>query len=111
MVTARRIESVAPFRRSPEVRDATEAIVTGAPPEWLLGELVRTCPAVFEGSRWQARHWFDGLGMIYAFRLGKSSVRFQSRLLESEAAHEIAGGPSRVSSFATPTGRTLWERV
>jgi len=111
MVSARSIESVSPFRRSPDVPDATEAIVTGTPPEWLRGELVRTCPAVFEGSRWRARHWFDGLGMIYAFRVGKSAIRFQSRLLESEAAHEIAEGPAHLGSFATPTGRTLWQRV
>src|SRR5262245_40977704 len=111
MVTARSIESISPFRHSPEVRDASEATVTGTPPEWLRGELVRTCPAVFEGSRWRARHWFDGLGMIYAFRVGKASVRFQSRLLESEAAQEIAGGPTRLGSFGTPTGRSFWQRV
>jgi carotenoid cleavage dioxygenase-like enzyme len=108
---ARSIESLVPFRRSSEVHDASEAVVTGNPPDWLRGELVRTCPAVFEGSRWLARHWFDGLCMIYAFRIGESSVKFQSRLLESEAAHEIAAGPTRVSSFGTPTGRTWWQRA
>ncbi len=105
------IEVVAPFRRSSEVRDATEAVVTGEPPEWLRGDLVRTCPAVFEGKQWRARHWFDALGMIYAFRIGKPSVTFQSRLLESEAAGEIAGGRARLGSFGTPTGRTWWERI
>ena len=59
----RSIESIAPFRNSPEVRDATEAVVTGRLPDWLRGELVRTCPAVFEAVRWQAGHWFDGLCM------------------------------------------------
>jgi beta,beta-carotene 9',10'-dioxygenase len=105
------IESVSPFRRSREVGKATEAVVTGAAPEWLQGELVRTCPAVFEGSHWRARHWFDGLGMIYAFRVGASSIAFQSRLLESEAASEIAGGPTRLGSFGTSTGRTWWQRI
>jgi beta,beta-carotene 9',10'-dioxygenase len=105
------IEAISPFRRSSEVRAATEAVVTGGLPEWLRGELLRTCPAVFEGSRWRARHWFDGLGMIYAFRIGASSVAFQSRLLESEAAQEIAGGPTRLGSFGTPTGRSVWQRL
>jgi len=48
--------------------------------------------------------------MIYAFRVGASSVAFQSRLLESEAATEIAVGPTRMASFGTATGRTLWQR-
>jgi beta,beta-carotene 9',10'-dioxygenase len=108
---SRSIESVVPFRRSSEVRDSSKAAVTGAPPDWLRGELVRTCPAVFAGTHWRARHWFDGLCMIYAFRVGESSVKFQSRLLESEAALEIAGGPTRLGSFGTPTGRTWWQRM
>ena len=108
---ARTIESVVPFRRSSEVPEARPAAITGALPEWLRGELVRTCPAVFVGSRWRARHWFDGLCMIYAFRIGASSVKFQSRLLESEAAHEIADGPTSLGSFGTPTGRTWWQRA
>jgi len=101
----------APFRRSPEVRDATPAVVKGTVPSWLRGALVRTCPAVFEQGSWRARHWFDGLGQIYAFRIGASSVSFQSRLLESEAAQQIAQGRSRLSTFGTPTGRTAWQRL
>jgi beta,beta-carotene 9',10'-dioxygenase len=104
------IESIPPFRRTAEVREAVATMVTGVPPEWLRGELVRTCPAVFAGPSWRARHWFDGLCQIYAFRIG-ASVTFQSRLLESEAAKEIAGGPTSMGSFATPTGRTLWQRL
>jgi carotenoid cleavage dioxygenase-like enzyme len=107
---SRSIESVTPFRRSSDVREANEASLTGSLPEWLRGELVRTCPAVFEGPHWRARHWFDGLCMIYAFRIG-ASVTFQSKLLESEAAQEIAGGPTSLGSFGTPTGRTWWQRV
>jgi len=109
--SARRIESIAPFRRSPEVVDATEAVLEGSLPEWLRGELVRTCPAVFDAPRWHAGHWFDGLCMLYAFRIGASSVSFQSRLLESEAASEIAGGPTRLGSFGTSTGRSWWQRL
>jgi len=108
---ARTIEAISPFRRSPEAREGVAAVVRGVPPAWLQGELVRTCPAVFEASRWRASHWFDGLGMIYAFRVAASSVAFQSRLLESEAASEIAGGPTRMASFGTATGRTLWQRL
>lgn len=107
----RSIESISPFRRSPEVRDAIEATVTGSLPDWLEGELVRTCPAVFEGARWQAGHWFDGLCLLYAFRIGAASVGFRSRLLETEAAGEISDGPTRLGSFGTSTGRSLWQRL
>jgi carotenoid cleavage dioxygenase-like enzyme len=109
---SRSIESVTPFRGSSEIPDPTDALVTGQVPEWLRGELVRTCPAVFEGSQWRARHWFDGLCLLYAFRIGDASISFRSRLLESEAAREIADdGRLRVSAFGTPTGRRLWERL
>lgn len=107
----RSVESISPFRHSPEVREAIAAAVDGALPDWLQGELVRTCPAVFEASYWRASHWFDGLGMIYAFRVAASSVTFQSRLLESEAAIEIADRPTRMASFGTSTGRTWWQRI
>jgi beta,beta-carotene 9',10'-dioxygenase len=107
----RSIESIAPFRNSPEVRDRAEAVVSGSIPDWLRGVLVRTCPAVFEAVRWQAGHWFDGLCMIYAFRIGAKSVGFQSRLLESEAAGEISDGPTRLGAFGTSTGRSLWQRL
>ena len=108
---SRSIESIAPFRSSPEVREGTEAVVTGSLPDWLHGELIRTCPAVFEAVHWQAGHWFDGLCMIYAFRIGAASVGFQSRRLESEAAGEISDGPTRLGSFGTSTGRSLWQRL
>lgn len=108
---SRDLESLAPFRRSPDVHAPQDAIVTGTVPEWLQGDLVRTCPAVFDQGAWHARHWFDGLGQVYAFRIGASAVRFQSRLLDSEAAQEIADGRARLSSFGTPTGRTLWQRL
>ncbi|HSD39565.1 MAG TPA: carotenoid oxygenase family protein [Rhodocyclaceae bacterium] len=108
---SRELESMAPFRRSPDLHEPQDAAVTGAVPAWLQGDLLRTCPAVFAQGTWQARHWFDGLGQIYAFRIGASTVRFQSRLLDSEAAREIAAGRAKRSSFGTPTGRTAWQRL
>ncbi|GAA0766487.1 carotenoid oxygenase family protein [Ideonella azotifigens] len=107
----REIESMAPFRRSPDVHRPHEAAVTGKVPEWLQGDLLRTCPAVFAQGDWQARHWFDGLGQVYAFRIGSGAVSFQSRLLDSEAAREVAAGRAQRSSFGTPTGRTPWQRL
>lgn len=105
------IESMAPFRRSRAHHAATPARIGGSVPGWLRGELVRTCPAVFQTSGWHARHWFDGLGMLYAFRIGATGIDFRSRLLDSEAARDAWQGRARLGSFGTPTVRPLWQRV
>lgn len=105
------IETMAPFRRSREQRSAIAARVDGAVPDWLRGEVVRTCPAVFDTAGWHARHWFDGLCMLYAWRIGAGGVDFRSRLLESEAARDAWQGKARLGSFGTPTDRPLWRRI
>src|SRR5882672_1548970 len=108
---ARSIESLAPFRRSAEKQAAVPAKLEGTVPGWLRGEVVRTCPAVFETGNWHARHWFDGLGMIYAFRVGESGVDFRSRLLDSETSRDAWRGKAKLGSFGTPTARPLLRRI
>jgi len=105
------IETLAPFRRSRECHSAIPADIEGNIPDWLRGDVVRTCPAVFDTAGWHARHWFDGLGMVYAFRIGDGGVDFQSRLLDSEAAHDAWQGKAKLGSFGTPTARPLWQRI
>jgi hypothetical protein len=77
----RSIETISPFRHSRESRTAVPAKISGDIPLWLRDEVVRTCPAIFESGTWRAGHWFDGLGMIYAFRIANAAINFQSRLL------------------------------
>jgi beta,beta-carotene 9',10'-dioxygenase len=105
------IETMAPFRRSREFPGAVPAQVEGNIPDWLRGKVVRTCPAVFTTPGWQAQHWFDGLCMLYALRIGPAGVDFRSRLLDSEAARDAWQGKSRLSTFGTPTARPLWQRI
>src|SRR5688572_23804479 len=107
----RSIEALSPFRRSPEKQAATPAKISGHIPDWLRGEVVRTCPAVFETKDWRAQHWFDGLGMIYAFRIGDSGIDFRSRLLDSETARDAWRGKANLGSFGTPTARPLLQRI
>lgn len=107
----RSIEALAPFRRSPENPAAIAAEIGGNIPDWLRGEVVRTCPAVFETGGWRAHHWFDGLGMIYAFRIGDSTIDFRSRLLDSETARDAWRGKANLGSFGTPTARPLLQRI
>jgi carotenoid cleavage dioxygenase-like enzyme len=110
-VSPSQIETLAPFRRSAENHAALPAKIEGTIPDWLRGEVVRTCPAVFATQGWQAQHWFDGLGMIYAFRIGDSAVNFQSRLLDSETARDAWRGKATRGSFGTPTVRPLLRRL
>lgn len=105
------IERLSPFRRSPENTSATAATITGQIPDWLRGEVVRTCPAVFQTKDWRAHHWFDGLGMIYAFRIGDAGIDFRSRLLDSETARDAWHGKANLGSFGTPTARPLLRRI
>ena len=107
----RSIETLSPFRRSSENHAAVPAKITGTIPDWLRGEVVRTCPAVFETKGWRAHHWFDGLGMIYAFRIADSAVDFRSRLLDSETARDAWHGKANLGSFGTPTARPLLQRI
>jgi beta,beta-carotene 9',10'-dioxygenase len=101
-----------PFLHSAPEREFLEAVVTGALPPWLRGALVRTAPAVFHHGTFDARHWFDGLGLIFAFRfLADGRVRFQQHLLESEAAKRIASGRDDTPHFGTPMHRRLCERL
>ncbi|WP_411885312.1 carotenoid oxygenase family protein [Polaromonas sp. YR568] len=105
------IESIAPFRRSPENPSAIPARIQGRIPDWLRGEVFRTCPAIFETGKWRAQHWFDGLGMIYAFRIGDSAVDFRSRLLDSETARDARRGKTNLAAFGTPNARPLVQRI
>src|ERR1700761_3179133 len=105
------IENLSPFRHSPENRTAVPATLRGTLPDWLRGEVVRTCPAIFKTQGWRAEHWFDGLGMIYAFRIGKSAVDFRSRLLNSEVAREANDGEALHGSFGTPTRLSFLRRI
>ncbi len=107
----RSIQTLSPFRRSVEVQAGIPARIAGTIPEWLRGAVVRTCPAVFETSDWRAQHWFDGLGMIYAFRIGDSAVDFRSRLLDSEMARDAWRGKANLGAFGTPTARPLLRRI
>ena len=107
----RSIETLAPFRRSTEKPTGIPARIEGNIPDWLRGEIVRTCPAVFETPGWRAHHWFDGLGMIYAFRIEGAAVDFRSRLLDSETARDAWRGKANLGSFGTPTARPLLRRI
>ena len=88
-----------------------DAKLTGTLPEWLAGDLLRTCPAVFQAGAWRARHWFDALGMLYQFRLDGGAVSFRQRLMSTEMAKAAQQGKTPRASFASPIDRGFLARV
>lgn len=108
------LERRAPFRRAPDSPLDLAATLDGSLPSWLAGDLLRTSPAVFQSGRWQARHWFDALGMLYRFRVqggAGGSVSYRQRLMATEASREVAAGTVRQASFGTPSDRGLLGRL
>src|SRR6185503_10707775 len=103
-------EIVAPYRRPPDDAGSYPARWQGAPPAWLRGSVVRTCPAVFRLPGWQSEHLFDGLGAVFAFRIG-DAPRLDWRLLDCEASRDARRGRSRLATFGTRMRRPWWLRL
>lgn len=82
---------------------------SGSLPSWLVGDLLRTGPARFAEGSWAARHWFDGLSLLYAFELGPKP-RFRQRLLQSEQLARIRRGQLSTAMFDTAMSRDLLRR-
>jgi carotenoid cleavage dioxygenase-like enzyme len=100
----------APFRSRLDDEAVRDATVRGTVPDWLHGELVRTAPAVFATGAWQAHHWFDGLGMLYAFRVG-DGVSFRQKVLDTAVSKAARKGRAPRASFGSPIVRSFWQRV
>ncbi len=99
-----------PFVWSPG--DGTRSVeLEGHLPEWLNGNLVRTCPAVFELPAWRAEHWFDGLCLLYSFKIAPGGVTFRERLLASQAEQAALAGRRDLSAFRTSMQRPFWKRL
>ena len=76
--------------------------IQGDWPEELEGTFYRNGPArhVVGGVRY--RHWFDGDGMVQAFRMGGGHVSHLGRVVETEKYKaEIAAGRALRSTFGT----------
>jgi carotenoid cleavage dioxygenase-like enzyme len=90
--------------------DALE--MTGTPPAWLSGSLLRTGPAKFEVGEQHMRHWFDGLAMLHRFSVADGTVSYGSRFLRSGAYKaDTAEGRIAYPEFATDPCRSLFKRV
>ena len=79
-----------------------EARIEGRLPEELQGTFYRNGPAVHERFGLRYRHWFDGDGMVQAFRFDGRGVSHHARVLATpKLARETSAERRLFSGFAT----------
>lgn len=82
--------------------------VEGRFPAELAGTLYRNGPALFERNGERYRHWFDGDGMVQAFRFERGHVSHRGRFVRTHKFEaEQQAGRFQFRTFGTPIpGRT-----
>ncbi len=68
-------------------------LIAGAPPEGLAGVLYRNGPGLHSRDQWRLRHWFDGDGLVHAWRIGEGVASHQARFVGTRKyqSEEAAG--------------------
>ena len=80
-----------------------EARIEGRLPEELQGTFYRNGPAVFQRFGVRYRHWFEGDGMVHAFRFGGGGISHHARVLATpKLVRETSAQRRLFSGFATP---------
>ncbi|MEM7077002.1 MAG: carotenoid oxygenase family protein [Pseudomonadota bacterium] len=81
---------------------AAEATVQGRWPEGLTGTLYRNGPAGHEVGGYRYHHWFDGDGLLQAYRFGPRGVTHQAKFIATyKRQSEQKAGRPLYSTFAT----------
>ena len=62
--------------------------VNGTIPEWLNGSFINIGPGIFEINNTVAQNWLDGFGMIHQFSIGKGTVTYSNKLVNSSYYQE-----------------------
>ena len=84
-------------------RLAGEARIEGRLPGALRGTFYRNGPAVHERFGLRYHHWFDGDGMVHAFRFDGTGVAHRGRVVGTpKITREIEAGRRIFPGFATP---------
>lgn len=85
----------------------TEARLEGRWPHGLTGTLYRNGPAWFERDGVRYQHWFDGDGMLHAWRIGSKGIRHDARMVQTSKfkREQLAG------RFVVPAAGTSIENA
>ncbi len=79
-----------------------DAVITGRLPAQLSGTLYRNGPAQHQVGDYRYSHWFDGDGMVQAFRIGNGQVKHQGRMVATRKYQaEQAAGRALYPGFAS----------
>lgn len=90
------------FRSMVEPPGPAQAVVSGRWPAGLAGTLYRNGPARHEVGNFRYRHWFDGDGMVQAWRLSATGVRHQARMVNTHKLRaETAAGRALYPAFGS----------
>lgn len=90
------------FRSATSDAFRAEAKLDGQIPEGLHGTLYRNGPARHEIGEFRYEHWFDGDGMIQAWRIGSDGVYHAARMIATRKyLAELDAGRALYPSFAT----------
>lgn len=82
--------------------DGEAALVHGRAPGGLAGVLYRNGPARFTRDDWRYRHWFDGDGMVHAWRLADGRLTHRGRFVETRKwTREEAAGRFLLPAFGS----------
>ena len=80
-----------------------KARIEGRLPEELRGTFYRNGPAIFRRFGVRYRHWFEGDGMVQAFRFDDRGVSHRARVLATpKLVRETSAQRRLFSGFATP---------
>ncbi len=85
-----------------ETLGPAQAVVRGRWPGALRGTLYRNGPARFERAGFRYEHWFDGDGMVQAWRLGADGVSHRGRMVATPKFVR----EQRAGRFLVPTAGT-----
>jgi len=82
--------------------DSRPRLVRGRAPDGLAGTLYRNGPGRFSRAGWRYRHWFDGDGLINAWRIGGGEARHSARFAMTEKLRrERAAGRFLMPTFGS----------
>jgi all-trans-8'-apo-beta-carotenal 15,15'-oxygenase len=86
----------------PPGTDFVNAELQGRWPKALQGTLYRNGPGLFERGGQRYQHWFDGDGLIQAWRIGENGIRHHSKFVETKK-HRIENKSDRFEVMAAGT--------
>lgn len=70
-------------------------------PSWYDAQVLRVGPAKYEYGDIKLNHWFDGLAMIYSFKLENNQILFSNKFIESEQYRSSQRGKMKYDEFGT----------